>query len=355
MDCTLSSPSQRCTLGRLPAQRMLLGKTIREVGRVSDLPSEYAAPYTPLGRSVQNTLRQRGLNGSPLKSAWVPQPQAFGIRPSALSPPGVASMDLLCPPPLPMVSTPRKPGRPPATGLDRRVRKRPAAHMADCGSAGQDPEQPAPARLGPPTPLRAPGAWPNLVTFGSVCSGLGTEKWACPLTADRHTTLFTCDIDAHSTAFLKENNVGQYHFRDVATDEFRRGAPPVDVLIGGFPCQPFSAMGSGRGVADTRGVVILDIYRFITLKAPKIVILENVPGLLTHHGNTFLEVLELLKSVRSYDTPTEPAYSIYWKILDACEVGGVPQRRQRLWIVLIARSLIVTPFSSAPPSGRWSA
>jgi len=245
-------------------------------------------------------------------------------------------MDLLCQPPLHGTAAPPKRGRPATVGRVRGVKRRPAANDEDA-----EPAVTLPRPTAMPTIATRPASWPSVVTFGSVCSGLGTEKWACPLNAGRHVTLFTCDTDRHAARFLKANNVGQYHFKDVGDDEFQNGAPPVDVFIGGFPCQPFSAAGLNHGTADDRGLVIMDIYKYVEKARPKIIILENVPGLLTHHGETLLTILALLKGIGGEGTA---AYTLHWKILDSREVGAVPQRRQRLWIVMLSKAHLKCPF-----------
>ena len=70
--------------------------------------------------------------------------------------------------------------------------------------------------------------------------------------------------------------------------------PKHDILLAGFPCQPFSQAGLKRGFDDTRGTLFFDIVRILQLRKPKMVLLENVKGFKSHDkGNTF-KVVALL-------------------------------------------------------------
>ena len=98
----------------------------------------------------------------------------------------------------------------------------------------------------------------------------------------------------------------------------------VDVLIAGFPCQPFSVMGYRRGFNDPRGNLFFEIVRFIDIKQPKVVFLENVQNLMEHdNGKTFLVI---------YNTLAQFGYSVKYKVINATDVN-IPQNRSRIFIV----------------------
>ncbi len=101
--------------------------------------------------------------------------------------------------------------------------------------------------------------------------------------------------------------------------------PKVDILVAGFPCQPFSIAGFQKGFNDERGNLFFDVLRFISDIKPKAFLLENVKNLASHDkGNTLKVIKECLK---------EEGYYIDYKIMNTCEYGGIPQNRERIYIV----------------------
>lgn len=106
--------------------------------------------------------------------------------------------------------------------------------------------------------------------------------------------------------------------------------PDCDVLIGGFPCQPFSLMGEQRGFEDARGSLFFRIAEIIKYKIeknnkPKAIVLENVKALKTHNGGkTFSTIRRILED--------ELGYKLYDDILNSADYG-VPQTRNRTYIV----------------------
>ena len=100
--------------------------------------------------------------------------------------------------------------------------------------------------------------------------------------------------------------------------------PAFDILLAGFPCQPFSNAGHKKGFEDARGTLFFDICRIIEYHKPKILFLENVKGFKGHNkGNTFQVVCNSLK---------ELGYNIHTKILNSKQFG-VPQNRERIYII----------------------
>jgi DNA (cytosine-5)-methyltransferase 1 len=100
--------------------------------------------------------------------------------------------------------------------------------------------------------------------------------------------------------------------------------PDHDVLTGGFPCQPFSIIGSGKGFTDTRGTLFFDIEKILKIKKPRAFILENVKMLRGHdQGRTLKTILDHLNDL---------GYRVEWKILNGLDFG-VPQKRERILLV----------------------
>jgi DNA (cytosine-5)-methyltransferase 1 len=100
--------------------------------------------------------------------------------------------------------------------------------------------------------------------------------------------------------------------------------PNFDVLIAGFPCQPFSQAGLHKGFSDTRGTLFFEIERILREKRPHAFLLENVKQLKGHDkGRTFKVIMEHLKNLDYYATSN---------VLRAADFG-VPQNRERIYIV----------------------
>lgn len=98
----------------------------------------------------------------------------------------------------------------------------------------------------------------------------------------------------------------------------------IDVLVAGFPCQTFFVMGFRRGFNDPRGNLFFEIARFIDVKRPKVVFLENVKNLMEHdNGKTFLVI---------YNALAQFGYSVKYKVINATDVN-IPQNRARIFIV----------------------
>ena len=142
--------------------------------------------------------------------------------------------------------------------------------------------------------------------------------------------VFTSEWDNYSKRTY-DANFGEVPFGDI-TKINENEIPDHDILLGGFPCQPFSiagvskknAMGRAHGFLDeTQGTLFFDVARIIKHKMPKAFMLENVKNLVSHDkGRTFTIIKETLK---------ELGYSIHFKVLDGKYF--VPQHRERIIIV----------------------
>ncbi len=100
--------------------------------------------------------------------------------------------------------------------------------------------------------------------------------------------------------------------------------PDFDLLCGGFPCQSFSIAGKRRGFEDARGTMFFEVARIAKIKRPKLILLENVKGLLNHEdGKTYKVIIQTLE---------ELGYEFQWMVLNS-EFHGVPQHRERVLII----------------------
>jgi DNA (cytosine-5)-methyltransferase 1 len=127
-----------------------------------------------------------------------------------------------------------------------------------------------------------------------------------------------------------EANFGEKPHGDI-TEIPSSAIPRHDVLLAGFPCQPFSHAGLKKGFMDTRGTLFFDVARIIKDRKPALVLLENVKGFTSHDkGRTFETVLATLD---------ELGYNTFSKVLNASDFG-LPQNRERIFIVGVNRRKI---------------
>ena len=134
--------------------------------------------------------------------------------------------------------------------------------------------------------------------------------------------VFTSEIDSHAQEMYALNYNDEVHSDITKIDE--KKIPHHDILLAGFPCQPFSIAGEKKGFNDTRGTLFFDIERILKEKKPKVLVLENVKHFKSHdNGNTLNVVLTALG---------ELGYTTNWQVLNAKDFG-VPQNRERTIIV----------------------
>ncbi|MCU0338327.1 MAG: DNA (cytosine-5-)-methyltransferase [Spirosomaceae bacterium] len=142
--------------------------------------------------------------------------------------------------------------------------------------------------------------------------------------------VMTSEIKPHALKALHHNFGHDYFVGDI-TKVKNEDIPDFDFLLGGFPCQAFSAAGKRLGFVDTRGTLFFEIERIIADKKPYGFILENVEGLVKHDlenpkdpiGRTLRVIIENLTAL---------GYQVSWRVLNA-EDFGLPQARKRVFIV----------------------
>jgi DNA (cytosine-5)-methyltransferase 1 len=168
-------------------------------------------------------------------------------------------------------------------------------------------------------------------TFIDLFAGIGGIRSAFEEVGGR--CVFTSEWDAYAQKTYAANFPSDHPIAGDITTVQSCDIPEHDVLLAGFPCQPFSiagvskknALGRAHGFADeTQGTLFFDVARIIKDKQPKAFLLENVKNLQSHDkGRTFDVIKRTLTE--------ELGYHIHWKVIDAAHF--VPQHRERIIIV----------------------
>lgn len=149
-------------------------------------------------------------------------------------------------------------------------------------------------------------------------------------------------VDSLYIGLEKKNKVKQSYMAnyDILDDDFhwnvafldgKQYAGKVDLFVGGSPCQSFSLVGKQRGLEDTRGTLFYEYARLIDEIKPKVFIYENVRAVTSHDaGKTWEKMQEVFN---------ELGYDFKWTVLNAKNYG-IPQNRERLFVVGIRRDLV---------------
>ncbi len=154
--------------------------------------------------------------------------------------------------------------------------------------------------------------------------------------------VFTSEWDKEAQRTYRAN-FGEVPFGDITKEQTKKFIPDgFDVLCAGFPCQAFSIAGRRGGFEDTRGTLFFDVAEIIKRKKPKAIFLENVKGLRNHNGGRTLEtILNVLRNDLNYFVPAP-------QIINAKDFG-VPQNRERIFIVGFRKDQGVTEFEYPKP------
>ena len=164
------------------------------------------------------------------------------------------------------------------------------------------------------------------INFIDLFCGIGGFRFAAENIFEKYNItgncVFSSDIDEHAQKSYAAN-FGERPFGDI-TKINEYDIPDHDLLFAGFPCQPFSIIGLGKGFNDTRGTLFFEVARIIEAKRPRAFVLENVKQLVGHEsGQTLKKILNVL---------AELGYYVDYKILNALDCG-LPQKRERVVIV----------------------
>lgn len=170
---------------------------------------------------------------------------------------------------------------------------------------------------------------PTLVSLFSGCGGLdlGFEQAGFNI-------IWANDFDVDAQRVYKLN-IGPIDGRDILSIK-ENEIPECDILTAGFPCQPFSNAGKRKGVHDSRGMLYKECLRIIKNKMPKVIVFENVKGLLSTQyidGRNLADVI-----IDDLSNMNDMGYNVVYQLVNASDYG-VPQNRQRVVFVGIRKDL----------------
>lgn len=165
---------------------------------------------------------------------------------------------------------------------------------------------------------------PNGFKFIEVCAGAG--GLSSGFMEAGFTPLMLNEVDKGFCETLRTNHPGVSvvckDMRELHLTEYRG---QVDILMGGVPCQAFSQAGLRKGLEDPRGQLMLEMNRLILECEPRMILIENVKGLVSHQGGTTLNALIELFS-------NNGMYKLTYRVLNANHYS-VPQKRERIFMV----------------------
>jgi DNA (cytosine-5)-methyltransferase 1 len=155
--------------------------------------------------------------------------------------------------------------------------------------------------------------------------------------------IFSSEWDKEAQRTYKAN-FGEVPFGDITKEETKEYIPDgFEILCAGFPCQAFSIAGRRGGFEDIRGTLFFEVAEIIKRKKPKAFFLENVKGLKSHDkGRTLETILNVLRNDLNYFVP-DP------RIINAKDFG-VPQNRERIYIVGFRKDLKISEFEYPKPN-----
>ena len=166
-----------------------------------------------------------------------------------------------------------------------------------------------------------------MITLGTDCSGIGAPEIAISRLGQQFRYVFASESDPCCRRILEASQTPPEIISDDATK--RSAAPPVDLYISGFCCQPYSGIGLRQCFEDERDT-FFSILKYLRESQPKTFLLENVKAIMSY-PNVWSTVVGSLQSI--WDTEgDQAAYQLVWKVISPHQLG-FPQSRQRVYIV----------------------
>jgi DNA (cytosine-5)-methyltransferase 1 len=162
-----------------------------------------------------------------------------------------------------------------------------------------------------------------MLRYAEFCTGIGGFRLGIEASNLDAKMVYCNEIDNSCEITYRTNFHHEFDSKNLFDIDVTK-IPDFDMICAGFPCQPFSQAGQGKGFEDPRGTIFFRLLEIIQEKKPKIIFFENVPNLKRHDkGKTYQVMSECLKA---------EGYKLFEKILDSTYFG-VPQSRQRIYIV----------------------
>ena len=170
----------------------------------------------------------------------------------------------------------------------------------------------------------------KVIRIGTDCSGIEAPIQALIQMKIPFKHKWACDYDKYSKQSIEANYKPEQFYDDITKRDHSK-LPDIDMYVCGFPCQPFSSLGSKRGTDDPRGNIMLHCIEVIKQKMPKVFILENVKNFkFIDNGKVYEYLLNKLENIGEYN--------IYPEILNTKDYG-IPQNRQRIFIIGIRKDI----------------
>lgn len=182
------------------------------------------------------------------------------------------------------------------------------------------------------------------MTLATLFSGIGAPEFAAREVFSGAKTIFACEIDKFARqSYLANHEIDEARFfTDAKELDAKAYAGKIDILIGGSPCQDFSIAGQRAGEDGERGNLIWQFYRVVSEARPSVFVYENVKGFLSiNGGKSYQRFLDALRGL---------GYHCHAEILNTKDYG-IPQNRERLYIVGFLNADEYHDFSYAPETG----
>ncbi|MFA5830863.1 MAG: DNA (cytosine-5-)-methyltransferase [Candidatus Paceibacterota bacterium] len=174
----------------------------------------------------------------------------------------------------------------------------------------------------------------NKVTFVDLFSGIGGFHLGICQASEKlnigSECLLSVDINKKAQLTYSRNFVGTQQKDDVCDDDVKKtifDGKKVDIVCGGFPCQPFSLAGKKKGIKDDRGMLFKHIVEILETKKPKVVFLENVRNLMNIKNDDGGKTIDVIKLAME-----EAGYPVQIRNYKATDFG-LPTYRSRIYLV----------------------
>lgn len=183
---------------------------------------------------------------------------------------------------------------------------------------------------------------PSKLQFNTVSLFSGIGGFDLGLMYNGFNIIWANDFDKYACATYRENVSKNIVCGDIRLE--KENIPNHDILIGGFPCQPFSTLGKLKGFDDKdRGTLFFEIKDIISKHKTKVVVLENVKNIMNHDkGRTFKRIIHELESL---------GYVCFHHVFNSSDYN-VPQRRNRCYIIAFLGEYFNTPDFVFPPKQK---